>query len=170
MKKSKKDIKDIEVKGHVVLQGETIDKISLKRKRSSFPRCKVGNSRDINEYVRQFYTDDLGIYESMFLLLLNNSNETIGFAKISQGGITGTLVDVRLVAKIALDALAISIVMVHNHPSGTLKPSTADNNITRKLAEGLKFLDIKFLDHLIITEDSYYSYSDERNINLIHFN
>lgn len=143
------------------LYKSTIEKISLKRDKTNFQRAKIGSSADCSKYARQFYTDDLTIYESFFIILLNNSNNTTGFVKISQGGMTGNLVDVRLVAKIALEGLAVGIIMVHNHPSGTLKPSQTDKNLTAKVKKGLELLDIAVLDHIIITEESYYSFADE---------
>ena len=81
--------------------------------------------------------------------------------QLSKGGITGTLVDVRLALKIALEVGATGIILAHNHPSGTLKPSTADKQLTVKLSTASKSLDIKVLDHLIITEKAYFSFADE---------
>lgn len=126
-------------------------------------KVKITSSKDINEYARMFWGTDIEILESFFIVMLNNANNTIGFVKISQGGITGTLVDVRILAKYALECLATSIVLVHNHPSGTLIPSRADKNITLKIKEGLSLLDIKVLDHLIIVPDDnkYFSFADD---------
>ena len=81
--------------------------------------------------------------------------------QLSKGGRTGTLVDVRLVLKKALETGAVALIVAHNHPSGTLKPSQADKNITEKLQQAAKSLDIKVLDHLIITEKAYFSFADE---------
>jgi DNA repair protein RadC len=83
-------------------------------------------------------------------MLLNNSNNTIGYVKISQGGIVGTIVDVRIVAKYAVESLSTGIILVHNHPSGNLKPSQPDIDLTKKIKEGLKILDVTVLDHIII--------------------
>jgi len=127
-------------------------------------QLQVRGSVYADEYARKVYAwnnDDITIYESFYILLLNNSNKTVGYAKISQGGLTGTLVDVRLVAKYALESLATSIILVHNHPSGTLKPSESDKSLTEKVKKGLKNLDITVLDHLILTEKSYFSFADE---------
>jgi DNA repair protein RadC len=86
------------------------------------------------------------------------------YAKISQGGITGTVVDPRLVAKYAVESLAVGVILAHNHPSGNLKPSTPDKVLTDKVKEGLKYLDIKLLDHIILTNDGYYSMMEEGDL------
>jgi DNA repair protein RadC len=100
-------------------------------------------------------------HEEFWILYLNNSNKVIQKNQLSKGGITGTLVDVRLVLKKALEVSATAIVLVHNHPSGTLKPSEADKTITEKLKTAAQSLDIKVLDHLIVTEKAYFSFADE---------
>jgi DNA repair protein RadC len=100
-------------------------------------------------------------HEEFWIIYLNNSNKVIQKEQLSKGGITGTLVDVRLVLKRALELSATGIILVHNHPSGTLKPSVADKQITNKLKNASQSLDIKVLDHLIITEKAYFSFADE---------
>lgn len=100
-------------------------------------------------------------HEEFWIIYLNNSNKVIQKNQLSKGGITGTLVDVRLVLKTALEVGAVALILVHNHPSGTLKPSEADKNLTQKLKLASQSLDIKVLDHLIITESSYFSFADE---------
>lgn len=100
-------------------------------------------------------------HEEFWIVYLNNSNKVIQKNQLSKGGITGTLVDVRLALKTALEVGATGIILVHNHPSGTLKPSQADKQLTEKLSIAAKSLDIKVLDHLIITEKAYFSFADE---------
>ena len=100
-------------------------------------------------------------HEEFWIIYLNNSNKVISKSQLSKGGITGTLVDVRLVFKTALEMGAIGLILCHNHPSGTLVPSDADKQITRKLKIAGDSLEIKVLDHVIITETSYYSFVDE---------
>ncbi|MEN3322819.1 DNA repair protein RadC [Mariniflexile soesokkakense] len=100
-------------------------------------------------------------HEEFWIVYLNNSNKVIQKNQLSKGGITGTLVDVRLVLKNALEVGATGLVLAHNHPSGTLKPSEADKQITTKLKMAAESLDIKVLDHLIITENAYFSFADE---------
>lgn len=100
-------------------------------------------------------------HEEFWVLYLNNSNKVIHTAQMSKGGITGTLVDVRLAFKPALEMGAVAMILAHNHPSGSIRPSSADKQITSKLKEGGYALDIKILDHLIIAQDRYYSFSDK---------
>lgn len=100
-------------------------------------------------------------HEEFWIIYLNNSNKVIQKQQLSKGGITGTLVDVRLVLKMALELGATGIILTHNHPSGTLKPSEADKQITQKLKRAGESLDVKVLDHLIITEKAYFSFADE---------
>ena len=100
-------------------------------------------------------------HEEFWVIYLNNSNKVIFRLQLSKGGITGTLVDVRLALKKAIELGATSIILAHNHPSGNLSPSTADKQLTQKLKTAGESLDIKILDHLIVTEKSYFSFADE---------
>lgn len=100
-------------------------------------------------------------HEEFWVLYLNNSNKVIYKTQISKGGITGTVVDIRIIYKTALEHNATSLVLCHNHPSGVLQASEADKQITRKLKEAGKQLDILVLDHVIVTERSYFSFADE---------
>ena len=100
-------------------------------------------------------------HEEFWIVFLNNSNAVLQAGQLSKGGITGTLVDVRLVLKQALELGAVGLILAHNHPSGTLKPSEADRQITKKLKVASEALDIKVLDHVIITQKEYFSFADE---------
>jgi DNA repair protein RadC len=100
-------------------------------------------------------------HEEFWIIYMNNSNKVISKSQLSKGGITGTLVDVRIVFKTALEIGATALILCHNHPSGTLIPSDADKQITRKLKLAGDSLEIKVLDHLIVTETGYYSFADE---------
>lgn len=101
-------------------------------------------------------------HEEFWIVYLNNSNRVIRYVQLSKGGITGTLVDIRLAMKTALELGATAIVLAHNHPSGTLAPSDADKKLTQKIKLASESLDIRVLDHLIITEKSYFSFADHR--------
>ena len=116
-----------------------------------------------SEDVFQNMVTDLGQleHEEFWILYLNNSNRIIFKEQISKGGITGTLVDVRLVLKTALERYATALIMVHNHPSGTRQPSSADKQLTAKLKKACESLDLRVLDHVIITEKAYFSFADE---------
>jgi DNA repair protein RadC len=137
-----------------------ISRFEIKANKTDFPKVKITTSKQSEEFIRQFYSDDIDIYESFFLLLLNRANITTGYAKISQGGITGTVVDIKIIAKYMIDSLASSCVLAHNHPSGNLKPSQSDIDFTRKTIQALKYIDSTVIDSLILTSDSYYSFSD----------
>jgi DNA repair protein RadC len=100
-------------------------------------------------------------HEEFWVIYLNNSNKVISKIQLSKGGITGTVVDVRLVFKAALEMSATSLVLCHNHPSGSLKPSEADKQITQKLKRAGESLEISILDHIIVTETSYFSFVDQ---------
>jgi DNA repair protein RadC len=130
-------------------------RFELKSIQTKFPSIKITCETDAVDCIRQFYGDDIEIFESCFILLLNNAMKTIGFAKISQGGICGTVVDPRIVAKYAVESLATGVILAHNHPSGTLIPSSADKAITEKIKRGLAFLDIQLLDHFILTAEGH---------------
>jgi DNA repair protein RadC len=100
-------------------------------------------------------------HEEFWIIYLNNDNKVMHTAQLSKGGITGTLVDVRLVIKMALELGAVGLILAHNHPSGSLKPSPADKQITKKIKLAAASLDINVLDHLIITQKEYFSFADE---------
>jgi DNA repair protein RadC len=143
---------------------KNIKLFELKKIQTEFPSVKITSPDEAADFIRQFYFDDIEIFESFFILLLNQANKTIGYAKISQGGIAGTVVDVRIIAKYAIESLAVSVILAHNHPSGNLKPSQSDIEITQKIKAGLKILDIKVFDHLILTADSFYSFESNNEI------
>ncbi len=138
-----------------------IDFITLKKNKTDIKKVAMKSSKDAADYARQFYFEDLGIYESVFILLLNQSNNTIAYAKISQGGVCSTTIDPAIIAKYAVDTLAKGVILVHNHPSGNLSPSPADNKMTEKVKNTLAIFDCNLLDHIILTEDSYTSFVDE---------
>jgi DNA repair protein RadC len=134
--------------------------LCIKAKNSSFENVQIINSSLSASYARNFFKDDIEIYESVFIMLLSKSNHTIGWVKISQGGTSSTVIDVKIVAKYAIDCLASAVVLVHNHPSGNLMASEADKEITQKVKKALELLDVRLLDHIILTKNSYYSLDD----------
>ena len=136
--------------------------LELGRRRSggeALQRDRIKTAKDAFN-VFQPLIGDLG-HEEFWVLFLNNSNKVLHKQQVSKGGITGTLVDIRMVLKTALELSAVAMVLGHNHPSGTLRPSGADKEITRKLKTAAKSLDIEILDHLIVTEKAYFSFADE---------
>jgi DNA repair protein RadC len=122
-------------------------------------RDRITNSRDIYDIMLPHLIDLQ--YEEFWILMLNQANHITRRERISTGGVTGTVVDSKMVFKAAIEALAPSIILIHNHPSGNLKPSQADIDLTRKLKEAGKVLDIKVLDHVIVAHTGYYSFVDE---------
>jgi DNA repair protein RadC len=122
-------------------------------------RDKITTSRDAFEIFRSTMGDRP--YEEFWIILLNRANKVIRKVNISEGGISGTVVDPKKIFKISLDHRASSIILGHNHPSGVVTPSEADCRITKKLREAGAMLEVTVLDHLIIGDDSYYSFADE---------
>jgi DNA repair protein RadC len=139
-----------------------LPEITLKLTNSGIKTVKITNSKDIAEFMRMIFDEDfLEIYESMFAVYLNRSNRTIGYLKVSQGGLNGTIMDVRLVLKAGIECLCSGIILCHNHPSGNKEPSNQDKEITQNLRMAASYMEINILDHIILTKDSYYSFSDE---------
>ena len=130
-----------------------------RRTEDALERSKISSSSSVFELM-QPVIGDLP-HEEFHIIYLNNSNKVIRKMQLSKGGITGTLVDVRLALRMALEISATSIILCHNHPSGNLNPSSADKQLTQKLKAAGESLDIKILDHLIVTERSYFSFADE---------
>jgi len=140
-----------------------ISALELGRRRRSeqaLERKKVTSSESVFELMQPLIGDLP--HEEFWAVYLNNANKVLQTQQLSKGGITGTIVDVRLTLKIALQLGAVGLILAHNHPSGTLKPSHADKQLTKKLKAASDSLDIKVLDHLIITEKAYFSFADEQ--------
>ena len=109
----------------------------------------------------QWNKKTIELHETFKIMLLNNANRVKGICEVSTGGITGTLVDVRILFAILLKSLTTAVILVHNHPSGTLTPSEADKNLTQKIKKAGALFDITILDHLILTPNgNYYSFAD----------
>ncbi|ANH81548.1 hypothetical protein A8C56_11700 [Niabella ginsenosidivorans] len=119
----------------------------------------AAGSKHIGEYLQAKLKDYL--YEVFAAVYLNQNNHFIHYEVISAGGITGTVADPRIILKRALEKNAVGIILAHNHPSGNLSPSRADEFLTNKIKEAAKFLDIKVMDHIIVSDMGYYSFADE---------
>ena len=132
-----------------------------RRRKESEPdeKLKVITSADAASIFKPLLSDLP--HEEFWILLLNRNNLVIDKVMVSQGGLSGTVIDVRIILKMALEKLACSIILCHNHPSGNLIPSEADKEITRKIKEAGKHMDIPVLDHVIIGNGSYFSFADE---------
>ncbi len=139
-----------------------ISAFELGRRRSSQEagkKCSVTCSKDAADVLHPILADLS--HEEFWVLYLNRANKIIKQQMISKGGIAGTVVDSRLIFKSALDSLSSSIILAHNHPSGNEKPSKADTELTQRLKEAGKFLEIPVLDHIILTSEAYFSFADE---------
>jgi len=132
-----------------------------KRRRGAeaLERKKISCSRDVFEYFSGIFGDNT--WEAFYILLMNRANKVIRDIMISEGGISGTVADPKKIFKIGLENNATSIILCHNHPSGSVKPSDADIKLTRKLKQAGDMLDMPVLDHIIIGDEKYYSFSDE---------
>jgi DNA repair protein RadC len=164
---SKQTVKELtKIKGIGPAKAVTlVAAFELGRRRSSTAtkdRIVVKASQEVYDFMKPHLLDLA--HEEFWMLSLNRANAVIKASKISSGGLAGTVVDTRMLFKEALENLANSVILIHNHPSGTLKPSEADEYLTKKLVEAGKFLEIPVLDHLIFTDRGYYSFADHGGI------
>ncbi|GAB3024472.1 JAB domain-containing protein [Niabella terrae] len=140
-----------------------VPKISLKLTIEAGEQVPILSSKEAYEVLKQMYDEDTVLWqEETILLCISNSSHLIGWYRLSKGGMTGTVVDVRMVYTIALNTPGTTGIMIsHNHPSGNLQPSTADRNITKLIKEAGDILQIRLFDHIIYTSDNgYFSFSD----------
>jgi DNA repair protein RadC len=136
--------------------------LSYKSKVKASLRPKITSSRDCDNVLRKYWDENkIEFVEQFKVLLLNRANKVIGLYEVSTGTTTHTVADPRLIFVAAIKANACAIILSHNHPSGNLKPSQADMDLTKKLKEAGKFLEVSVLDHIIITSEAYYSFADE---------
>jgi DNA repair protein RadC len=138
-----------------------ISEISVSYLGSKEKKLKVTNSKDSFEILLDSWDKNIiELQEEFKVLLLNRGNQVLGVYSMSKGGISGTIVDAKLVFSVALKCNASSIIIAHNHPSGSLTPSEADKRLTQKLKKASQYLDIVLLDHIIVTKEDFYSFSD----------
>lgn len=134
--------------------------LGRRRQSAAIPdKLVVRNSREVAVYI-QSQLRDLQ-HEVFGVMLLNRANRIKRYEVISTGGITGTVADPRVIFRKALSEEAVSLILFHNHPSGSLKPSRADEELTAKIVEGARLLDLRILDHIIVSEEGYFSFADE---------
>ena len=138
--------------------------VSYRNRLSIKEHEKVISSKHAKEVLYHLWDKDtIALHESFKVLLQNNSNKFKGVYELSKGGITGALVDIRILMAIALKTLSTALIVAHNHPSGILCPSDADIKITKKIQRACKYFDIKLLDHIILSPSGeYYSFADQR--------
>lgn len=125
-------------------------------------RPKISSSRDARDVLMGMWDDTkLELMEQFKVMLTNRANKVLGIFELSTGGVSGTVADPKLIFAAAIKGAACGIIMAHNHPSGNLQPSQADIDLTRKIKEGGKLLEIQLLDHIILSSEGYYSFADE---------
>ncbi len=138
--------------------------LTYKNKVNPCDRPQITNSRQSYDILLHNWSDQLDWIEEFNILLLNRANRVLGFYNVSKGGQSSTVVDAKVVFAAALKSRCVGIILAHNHPSGALHPSLADIQLTKKLVAGAKLLDLKILDHIIVTPYDYYSFADEGKI------
>lgn len=139
-----------------------VNEIKLSYSRKGNSERKITSSKDAIDVFRQYFdSEEIDYRESFFTLYLNQANNVLGIQRISQCGITSTLVDVRIIMQAALLCNACAVIIAHNHPSGNLKPSNADRTITQNIKKASEFLNIQLLDHCILSSTEYLSFADE---------
>lgn len=161
-KLSVKEILKLKVKGVGEAKAITIAaalELGVRREVAFKKKDVIIHSKDIAEYLKAKLQHKK--HEVFAVIFLNRSNKVNHFEVMSEGGITGTVADPRIILKKALNYDAVSLVLCHNHPSGSVKPSRQDEDLTYKIKEAAKFFDIQVLDHIIVSEEGYYSFADE---------
>lgn len=142
---------------------DTVKCVEIKCKKTANAVPNVGVINDSSlaaKFARQFYSDDIDIYESFFLILMNVRNKPIAWAKVAQGGISEVGVDVMILAKFVVDSMAKNVILVHNHPSGNLTPSAPDKKLTKQVVDALALLGARVSDHVILSSTDYYSFRE----------
>lgn len=138
--------------------------MAYKAKVKPSERAKITSSRDAYNTLHPFYEETIEHVESFKVILMNRANKVLGVINVGNGGLTSCVADVRLIFQAALLANATALIISHNHPSGAIKPSDADDRLTNNIVQAGKIMEVQVLDHIILTPDSYYSYADEGKI------
>ena len=141
---------------------QSMPEITLRFKSGELKKSKITSSTEAYQLLLEMYdSDTLEYTESFIVIYLYRANNSIGWQKLSSGGTTGTIIDVKVLMTTALKCNAHGVILSHNHPSGNLRPSDMDLAVTKKLVKAGEFLEIKILDHIIVTASGYYSFQDE---------
>jgi len=125
---------------------------------------KISNSQDAEGILRNIWDHSIDHVEVFYILCLNRANKVVGWAKISHGGVEGTVADPKVIFQVAIKSNSSAIILCHNHPSGNLEPSEADIRLTKNMKEAGELLRINVIDHIILTSENYYSFADENMI------
>jgi DNA repair protein RadC len=141
---------------------ETLSEIHVSYKPGLASSKTINSSKEAFDILATLFPQDtICLQEQFVVLYLNRANKVIGSYQLSKGGITGTIADVRLILSVALKTLATGLILAHNHPSGNLKPSEADVQLTQKVKDAAKLMDIEVLDHMILNSNGYFSFTDD---------
>lgn len=146
------------------LQTSKVSEISVSYRPTHLDKRFVRRSSEAHEVFREFFPEEtMHLQERFVVLYMNRANRVIGVYHVSTGGITGTVADVRLILSVGLKTVATALMLAHNHPSGSLQPSKPDLELTSKIKEAAKYMDITVMDHLILSPDEYqyFSFADE---------
>lgn len=139
-------------------------KISYSTRVKPSERPQISQSKEACQILKPAFSNCIEHHEEMYLMLLDRAKKVLGISNISKGGLAGTVMDNKIILQIALKANASSIILAHNHPSGNINPSQDDLKITKHLRKGCKAIDMHLADHLIITSESYFSFSDNNKL------
>lgn len=137
---------------------EDLKRFFIQEKKTKFKSKNVQCMPDVIDLARQIFKKDIGVYESVYIILVNSFFQTTGIAKISQGGLSTSLVDIRLICHYAIATLSTGVIMVHNHPSGNVNASNSDLITCKAVKAALKLLKIQFIDNIIITSENHLSF------------
>jgi len=146
-----------------ILKSE-LKEVQVSYNTTGIKKRKITSSSSAQIIFKELFPVDIEHREALTVLFLNRANNTIGYFVGSIGGVSGAVVDSRLIFQTALKVNASALILCHNHPSGNLNPSDADLKLTKKIVKAGEILDIQVLDHIIITDESYYSFADEGKI------
>jgi DNA repair protein RadC len=127
-------------------------------------RPQITSSESAEKVLREIWSSQMEVREEIIVLLLDRKNRVLGYYLLSQGGISGTVADIKLIYSVALESLASGIIIAHNHPSGSTEPSEADIHLTTKIKAAGNHLEISLLDHIILTKEDYYSFADNGRV------
>jgi DNA repair protein RadC len=139
-------------------------KLSYKTKIKASERIQITSSETAYKVLKPYFDEEMEYKELFYVIYLNRANKVLGVHKISEGGCSGTVADGKIIFQGALLANAQAIILAHNHPSGNTKPSKQDIELTKKIAEFGKYIELPVLDHVILTEESFYSFADNGQI------
>jgi DNA repair protein RadC len=135
-------------------------KLICKEVETPYKRIKITEAKDVADYVRPFISETLMAFETFMVIGLNRANNTVGWGIVSQGCVERVMVDMKIIMKMALDMCCSNIILCHNHPSGSTKPSAEDRVLTKRVASACELVDLRLLDHVIITKEDYYSFME----------